>query len=135
MPTRPTPAEAPFHLTERLDGVVVRETLPAFLHGAAVGRAFMEALATLHAADWRALGLADFGKPDGFLTRQVDRWLAHPARVQFRELPGLDTAAQWLCALAVLWKVSGPVTPAQPGAQEERAPRAIGSPGFPPPRE
>jgi len=49
---------APFHLTERLDGVVVRETLPAFLRGAAVGRAFMEALATLHAADWGAIGLA-----------------------------------------------------------------------------
>src|SRR5689334_12755307 len=30
---------APFHLTERLDGIVVRETLPPFLRGAAVGRA------------------------------------------------------------------------------------------------
>ena len=87
---------APFHLTERLDGVVVRETLPAFLRGAAVGRAFMDALATLHAADWRALGLADFGKPDGFLDRQVARWSAQLDKYRTRPLPDLDALAAWL---------------------------------------
>jgi aminoglycoside phosphotransferase (APT) family kinase protein len=55
-------------------------------------------IAKLARVDWRAAGLADFGKPDGFLTRQVDRWLAHLERIRFRDLPGLDTAAAWLRA-------------------------------------
>jgi aminoglycoside phosphotransferase (APT) family kinase protein len=58
--------------------------------------ALVGGIAKLARVDWRAVGLADFGKPEGFLARQVDRWLAHLARIQFRELPGLDIAAQWL---------------------------------------
>jgi aminoglycoside phosphotransferase (APT) family kinase protein len=58
--------------------------------------ALVGGIAKLARVDWRAAGLADFGKPDGFLARQVDRWLAHLARIQFRELPGLDSAALWL---------------------------------------
>lgn len=91
---------APFHLTERLDGVVVREAIPDGLRagGAAVGRAFMEALAALHAADWRALDLADFGKPDGFLDRQVARWSAQLDTYRTRPLPDMDAVAAWLKA-------------------------------------
>jgi aminoglycoside phosphotransferase (APT) family kinase protein len=55
-------------------------------------------IAKLARVDWHAAGLADFGKPDGFLARQVDRWLAHLAKISFRPLPGLDTAATWLRA-------------------------------------
>jgi len=58
--------------------------------------ALVGGIARLACVDWRAAGLADFGKPDGFLARQVDRWLAHLAKIRFRELPGLDTAARWL---------------------------------------
>ena len=46
--------------------------------------------------DWRAAGLEGFGKPEGFLDRQVDRWLAHLDKIKFRDLPGLDEAAAWL---------------------------------------
>ena len=60
--------------------------------------ALVGGIAKLARVDWQAAGLADFGKPDGFLARQVDRWLAHLERIRFRELPGLDTAAEWLRA-------------------------------------
>ncbi len=43
-------------------------------------------------------GLEGFGRPDGFHERQVDRWLCHLAAVQFRPLPGIDEAAEWLRA-------------------------------------
>ena len=56
----------------------------------------VDAIAALARVDWRAVGLEGFGKPDGFLERQVDRWLAHLASFEFRELPGLDVAADWL---------------------------------------
>ena len=35
----------------------------------------VDALAELALVDWQAVGLEGFGKPDGFLARQVDRWL------------------------------------------------------------
>jgi aminoglycoside phosphotransferase (APT) family kinase protein len=58
----------------------------------------VDAIAKLARVDWRATGLEGFGKPEGFHERQVDRWLAHLAAFQFRELPGLDEAAAWLRA-------------------------------------
>jgi aminoglycoside phosphotransferase (APT) family kinase protein len=55
--------------------------------------------------DYRAAGLETFGKPDGFLERQVDRWLGqlatYPAKYdkyEGRKLPGLDTVVDWLRA-------------------------------------
>ena len=56
----------------------------------------VEGIARLSRVDWRGAGLEGFGRPDGFHERQVDRWSAHLAAVQFREIPGLDEAAAWL---------------------------------------
>jgi aminoglycoside phosphotransferase (APT) family kinase protein len=56
----------------------------------------VDAIAKLGQVDWRARGLDGFGKPDGFHDRQVDRWLSHLSGFRFRELPGLDKAAEWL---------------------------------------
>jgi len=61
-----------------------------------LGIQLVDGIARLARVDWKARGLEGFGKPDGFHDRQVDRWLAHLAAVQFRELPGLDVAAAWL---------------------------------------
>jgi aminoglycoside phosphotransferase (APT) family kinase protein len=56
----------------------------------------VDGIAKLSKVDWRARGLEGFGKPEGFHERQVDRWLAHLAAFQFRDLPGLTVAAEWL---------------------------------------
>ena len=56
----------------------------------------VDAIAALAGVDWRAAGLEGFGKPDGFLERQVDRWLHHLSRFRFREIPGLEEAGEWL---------------------------------------
>ncbi|MCU1378002.1 MAG: hypothetical protein JWN29_985, partial [Acidimicrobiales bacterium] len=56
----------------------------------------VEGIARLARVDWRARGLEGFGRPDGFHERQVDRWLAHLAPHRFRDIPGLDEAAEWL---------------------------------------
>ena len=56
----------------------------------------VDACAKLARVDWRAAGLEGFGRPEGFLERQVDRWLHHLSGFRFREIPGLDVAAEWL---------------------------------------
>ncbi|MGE2715366.1 phosphotransferase family protein [Mycolicibacterium litorale] len=57
-----------------------------------------EGIALLSKVDWRARGLADLGRPDGFHERQVDRWIGFLERIKQRDLPGLDTATAWLRA-------------------------------------
>lgn len=58
----------------------------------------VDGIARLSKVDWKAKGLTDLGRPDGFHERQVDRWLAFYDRVKTREVPGLDVASAWLRA-------------------------------------
>jgi aminoglycoside phosphotransferase (APT) family kinase protein len=56
----------------------------------------VEGIALLGNVDWKAKGLEDLGRPDGFHDRQVERWTAFLERIKGRELPGFDVAAEWL---------------------------------------
>ena len=56
----------------------------------------VDGIAKLGNVDWRAQGLEGLGRPEGFHDRQVERWQAHLAKFQFRDIPGLDVAAAWL---------------------------------------
>ena len=73
---------------------------PALRH--AMGLSLVDALARLGAVDHVAVGLADLGKPEGFLERQVPRWLAELASYDvFEGYPGpdigdVDGVARWL---------------------------------------
>jgi aminoglycoside phosphotransferase (APT) family kinase protein len=92
---------APFYLMAPIDGVVVRESLPAPIAGddnapRACADALVDALAGIHAFDWQAGGLGDFGKPDRYLERQVPRWLGQLERYATRPLPDVDAAGRWL---------------------------------------
>jgi aminoglycoside phosphotransferase (APT) family kinase protein len=53
-------------------------------------------IALLSKVDWRAAGLEDLGRPDGFHERQVERWTAFLERIKGREIPGLDETSAWL---------------------------------------
>ena len=93
----------PAYLMDRLHGAVVRESMPeAFVGDAAAPRAISEALVDLlvaiHGVDWRAAGLGDFGRPEGYLERQVPRWIGQLDRYRTRPLPEVDEAAAWLAA-------------------------------------
>ncbi|MGV9800354.1 phosphotransferase family protein [Mycobacterium sp. NPDC003449] len=55
-----------------------------------------EGIALLSKVDWRARGLGDLGRPDGFHERQVDRWIGFLDRIKSRDLPGLEVATAWL---------------------------------------
>jgi aminoglycoside phosphotransferase (APT) family kinase protein len=55
-----------------------------------------EGIALLSKVDWKAKGLGDLGRPDGFHERQVDRWTSFFERIKGRDIDGLDVATDWL---------------------------------------
>lgn len=70
---------APFQMVENVDGRVVRSgaELEALGDATVISNsvdALIRVLADLHAVDPEAVGLGDFGKPAGYLERQVRRW-------------------------------------------------------------
>lgn len=69
--------DVPFYVMEHVPGAVVTDTLPAGFDPArdapAMARGLVDALARLHAVDWRAAGLADFGRPEDFNARHLAR--------------------------------------------------------------
>ena len=89
----------PALLMEHLDGVSITDALPpAYPPEAAAKVAFaaVDAVADLHTLPWRELGLADFGRPEGFLERQVGRWRRQYAAHRHRDLPDFEVVARWL---------------------------------------
>jgi aminoglycoside phosphotransferase (APT) family kinase protein len=89
----PAVTGAPFYVMEKVEGVVLRtrEQSAALSprQARAVSEALVDVLAELHAVDPEAVGLADFGRPDGYLHRQLDRWERQYAASQSREIRGL----------------------------------------------
>ena len=86
---------APLTVVEFVDGLVVRsaDELDA-LDDDAVERnvtGLVKALADLHAVDYRAVGLSEFGRPDGFVGRQVKLWARQWEHVKTRELDDVAT--------------------------------------------
>jgi aminoglycoside phosphotransferase (APT) family kinase protein len=90
----------PFYLTEFLDGYVVGEQLPAALDTATqrrrIGLGLVDALADIHAVDWEEVGLAGFGRPTGYLERQLRRWSDLWKMNATRELPAVAELGNWL---------------------------------------
>jgi aminoglycoside phosphotransferase (APT) family kinase protein len=100
--TDPAIAGADFHVMERRHGIVIRRDLPERFDAPAVGRGISEmlidTLAALHAVDPAAVGLADFGKPDGYVERQVEGWIARWEAAKDREYPFAAVWIAWLRA-------------------------------------
>jgi aminoglycoside phosphotransferase (APT) family kinase protein len=85
---------------ERLDGDVVASAVPAPLDSEQerrrMGEELVDALVTLHGVDWRAAGLEGFGKPDGYLERQVRRFGGLWERNRTRDVPAVERVGRWL---------------------------------------
>jgi aminoglycoside phosphotransferase (APT) family kinase protein len=93
---------APFYVMQLVEGVPYRSAAELSALGPARTQAIalrmIDTLAELHALDVQALGLADFGRPQGFLARQVRRWKQQLDASRSRELPGIDALHAGLSA-------------------------------------
>jgi aminoglycoside phosphotransferase (APT) family kinase protein len=58
--------------------------------------ALIDNLALLHSLDYRAAGLGDLGKPQGYVVRQVTGWTERYARARTGDVPALERVARWL---------------------------------------
>ncbi|MFD5282424.1 phosphotransferase family protein [Streptomyces rubrogriseus] len=85
---------APFYVMEFVDGTPYRTAEQLAPLGPERTRAavlnLVDTLVGLHAVDPAEVGLADFGRPDGFLDRQLRRWAKQLDASRNRELPGID---------------------------------------------
>ncbi|WP_439081161.1 phosphotransferase family protein [Streptomyces sp. WL006] len=85
---------APFYVMEYVEGVPYRtaEQLaplgPERTRAAVLG--LVDTLVDLHAVDPGAVGLGDFGRPEGFLERQLRRWGKQLDASRNRDLAGVD---------------------------------------------
>lgn len=92
---------AQFYVMRRLEGVIIRKQIPPELGLDAAGvrelnLALVDNLARIHAVDVQAAGLADLGKPGGYVERQVTGWAKRYETSRTDDIPAVDEVARWL---------------------------------------
>jgi aminoglycoside phosphotransferase (APT) family kinase protein len=91
---------APFYVMERIAGEVIADAVPPALdtepERRRMGEQLVDALVTLHGVDWRAAGLEGFGRPEGYLERQIRRFGGLWERHRTRDLPAVERVGRWL---------------------------------------
>jgi aminoglycoside phosphotransferase (APT) family kinase protein len=87
---------------ELIDGVMIRECLPSAYDDPEgmqhVTEAMVDGLAAIHALPWRGTALAEIGRPEGYLERQLRRWRSQWETIATRSIEELETVADWLVA-------------------------------------
>jgi aminoglycoside phosphotransferase (APT) family kinase protein len=91
---------APFYVMEKIEGEVIVADVPAELDSPqlrwAIAEDLVAALAEIHAVDWREAGLEGFGKPTGYLERQLRRFGGLWEVNRTREIPTVERVGSWL---------------------------------------
>jgi aminoglycoside phosphotransferase (APT) family kinase protein len=91
---------APFYVMERIEGDVITSELPPALdtpdERRRIGEELVDSLVEVHGVDWRAAGLEGFGKPTGYLERQLRRFLGLWEHNRTRDIPAVEAVAEWL---------------------------------------
>jgi aminoglycoside phosphotransferase (APT) family kinase protein len=93
--------DAPFYVMERRRGIILRQRLPEGLAidpptARRLSTALVDSLAHLHSLDYRAAGLGELGKPDGYVARQVTGWAERYGKARTDDMPAMDRLAAWL---------------------------------------
>ena len=92
---------APFYLMEPIHGIILRSEVPPGLDfppetARRVCESFLDNLALLHGLNYNAIGLADLGKPQGYLERQVRGWIERYHGSKTHDIPEVETVSQWI---------------------------------------
>lgn len=85
----------PFYVMEKVAGHIIRDEMPdgyaqTPAEKLAVANALIDVLADLHAVDPKAIGLGDYGRPHGYLERQIRRWKGQWEKTKTHEVNAVD---------------------------------------------
>jgi aminoglycoside phosphotransferase (APT) family kinase protein len=93
---------APFYVMEEVEGDVITTVLPPALDNPEqrthIADELIDSLVELHGVDWTTVGLEGFGKPTGYLERQLRRFNGLWEHNKTREIPEFEQVAGWLAA-------------------------------------
>ncbi|MGC1237682.1 MAG: phosphotransferase family protein [Acidimicrobiales bacterium] len=89
---------APFYVMEKVPGSVMRDEIPRGYADSpnekkGIANTLIDVLAELHSIDPESIGLGDFGKPEGYLERQLKRWGQQWELTKTFEVKALDELA------------------------------------------
>lgn len=92
---------APFYLMERVQGIILRPKMPKGMIPdpetmGGIARSLVSSLAELHAVDVKEVGLGDFGRPEGYIQRQVEGWAKRYEGSKTDDIPEMIKVANWL---------------------------------------
>ena len=91
----------PFYVMERIRGIILRRDLPRGLEIApnqmrSLCDHLLDLHCKLHSIDYKAIGLGGFGKPEGYVKRQVEGWSERYKAARTPDAPGFEKVMQWL---------------------------------------
>ena len=94
----------PFYVMEKVPGHIIRDELPdgyaqTPAEKLALTDALVDVLAELHAVDPEAIGLGDYGRPHGYLERQIRRWNGQWEKSKTHEVAAVDELGAQLVTL------------------------------------
>ena len=92
---------APFYLMEPISGIILRRDPPRGLEftpdtARRLCESFISNLARLHSIDYATIGLADLGKPQGYLERQAHGWIERYHGSKTHDLPEIEQISEWM---------------------------------------
>ncbi len=93
--------DCPFYVMERMKGTILRKDPPkgmTFSEEEARGLSgkLIDVLGELHGLDYNGIGLGDFGKPEGYVKRQVEGWSARYRDARTPDAPDYERVMRWL---------------------------------------
>src|SRR5215210_5335876 len=90
----------PFYVMEEIEGSVLASSIPPALdtpdERRRTSEELVDALVEVHSVDWRASGLEGYGKPTGYLERQLRRFAGLWEHNKTRELEVVEEIGEWL---------------------------------------
>src|SRR5262249_39236349 len=90
---------AAFYLMELVEGRnLTNATLPEIAQPErrTFHEAMIDTLAQLHAVEYEAVGLSDFGRPGNYFARQIERWTKQYRAAQTDDIPAVEKLIEWL---------------------------------------
>jgi aminoglycoside phosphotransferase (APT) family kinase protein len=93
--------DCPFYVMERIEGIILRKDLPSGMqlsadHARKLCENLVDVQCRLHRLDYKEIGLADFGKPQGYVERQVQGWSKRYRDARTDDAPDFERVMQWL---------------------------------------